>query len=124
MNVLLSVKGVGKILAYTLISELPELGQLNRKEIAALVGVAPMNRESGTYKGKRKIRGGRYKVRTVLFMAMMSAIQSNPKFKAIYTRLVKAGKPKKVALIACMRRMITILNIMVKNETVWDDSLA
>lgn len=124
MKVLLSVKGVGKVLAYTLISELPELGQLNRKEIAALVGVAPMNRESGAYKGKRKIRGGRYKIRTVLFMAMMSAIQSNPKFKAIYTRLVKAGKPKKVALIACMRRMMTILNTLVKNGTVWDDSLA
>jgi len=124
MRILLSVKGVGKVLAYTLLSDLPELGKLNRKEIAALVGVAPMNRESGAYKGKRKIRGGRYKVRTVLFMAMMSAIQSNPKFKEIYTRMVDAGKPKKVALVACMRRLITILNIMVKNETVWDDSLA
>lgn len=124
MIILLSVKGVGKVLAYTLISELPELGQLNRKQIAALVGVAPMNRESGAYKGKRKIRGGRHRVRTVLFMAMMSAIQCNPKIKAIYTRLVEAGKPKKVALVACMRRMITILNIMVKNGTVWDDSLA
>lgn len=124
MEILLSVKGVGKVLAYTLISELPELGQLNRKQIAALVGVAPMNRESGAYKGKRKIRGGRHRVRTVLFMAMMSAIQSNAKIKAIYTRLVKAGKPKKVALVACMRRMITILNVMVKNGTVWDDSLA
>ncbi len=124
MEILLSVKGVGKVLAYTLISELPELGQLNRKQIAALVGVAPMNKESGAYKGKRKIRGGRHRVRTTLFMAMMSAIQYNPKIKAIYTRLVDAGKPKKVALVACMRRMITILNIMVKNGTVWDDSLA
>ncbi len=124
MKILLSVKGVGKVLAYTLISELPELGQLNRKQIAALVGVAPMNRESGAYKGKRKIRGGRHRVRTTLFMAMMSAIQFNPKMKAIYTRLVEAGKPKKVALVACMRRMITILNVMVKNGAVWDDSLA
>ncbi|VAW67444.1 Mobile element protein [hydrothermal vent metagenome] len=124
MAILLSVKGVGKVLAYTLISNLPELGQLNRKEIAALVGVAPMNKESGSYKGKRKIRGGRYQVRTILFMAMMSAIQSNTKFKAIYTRLVQAGKPKKVALVACMRRMITILNTMVKNGTVWDERLA
>ena len=124
MKILLSVKGVGKVLAYTLLSDLPELGKLNRKEIAALVGVAPMNRESGIYKGKRKIRGGRYKVRTVLFMAMMSAIQSNPKFKAIYTKLVSAGKPKKVALVACMRRLLTILNIMVKNGTVWDEKLA
>jgi len=86
MTILLSVKGVGKIVAYTLLSELPELGQLNRKEIAALIGVAPMNRESGAYCGKRRIRGGRAKIRTVLFMAMMSAIQSNPKFKGIYTR--------------------------------------
>lgn len=83
-----------------------------------------MNRESGSYKGKRRIRGGRYQVRTILFMAMMSAIQSNAKFKSIYTRLVKAGKPKKVALVACMRRMITILNTMVKNGTVWDEQLA
>ncbi len=124
MTILMSVKGVGKVLAYTLISNLPELGQLNRKEIAALVGVAPMNKESGSYKGKRTIRGGRYQVRTILFMAIMSAIQSNTKFKAIYSRLVQAGKPKKVALVACMRRMITILNTMVKNGTVWDEKLA
>jgi len=124
MAILMSVKGVGKVLAYTLVSNLPELGQLNRKEIAALVGVAPMNKESGSYKGKRRIRGGRYQVRTILFMAMMSAIQSNPKFKSIYTRLVLAGKPKKVALVACMRRMITILNTMVKNGTTWDEKLA
>jgi len=123
MTILLSVKGVGKILAYTLISELPELGQLNRKEIAALVGVAPMNKESGAYKGQRKIRGGRYRIRTVLFMAMLSAIQSNAKFKRIYTRLVEAGKPKKVALIACMRRLMTILNVMVKNDQEWDEKL-
>ena len=124
MIILLSVKGVGKVLAYTLISELPELGQLNRKEIAALVGVAPMNKESGAYQGRRKIRGGRYRIRTVLFMAMLSAIQSNAKFKRIYTRLVDAGKPKKVALIACMRRLMTILNVMVKNNQEWDEKLA
>lgn len=124
MTILLSVKGVGKIVAYTLLSELPELGQLNRKEIAALIGVAPMNRESGAYCGKRRIRGGRAKIRTVLFMAMMSAIQSNPKFKGIYTRMVAAGKPKKVAIIACMRRLITILNTLVKKEQLWDESLA
>ncbi|PHS22655.1 MAG: IS110 family transposase [Methylophaga sp.] len=124
MTILLSVKGVGKIVAYTLLSELPELGQLNRKEIAALIGVAPMNRESGAYCGKRRIRGGRAKIRTVLFMAMMSAIQSNPKFKGIYTRMVAAGKPKKVAIIACMRRLITILNTLVKKEQCWDENLA
>ncbi|MCF6193217.1 MAG: IS110 family transposase [Kangiellaceae bacterium] len=124
MNIMLSINGVGKIVAYTLLSELPELGQLNRKEIAALVGLAPMNRESGRYCGKRKIRGGRAKIRTVLFMAMMSAIQSNPKFKGIYSRMVAAGKPKKVALIACMRRLITILNTLVKKEQLWDENLA
>jgi len=92
-DVLMSVNGVGKVLTYTLLSDLPELGQMNRKEIAALVGVAPMNKESGDYKGKRRIRGGRAKVRSVLFMAIMSAIQSNPKLKAQYQRMKAAGKP-------------------------------
>ena len=124
MTLLTSVKGVGKVLAYTLLSDLPELGQLNRKEIAALVGVAPMNRDSGAYRGKRKIKGGRHRIRTVLFMSMLSSIQSNPKFKRIYTQMVAAGKPKKVAIVACMRRLITILNTMVKNNTVWDEKLA
>ena len=124
MALLLSVKGIGKVLAYTLISELPELGQLNRKQIAALVGVAPMNKESGAYKGQRKVRGGRHRIRTVLFMAMLSAVQSNTKFKRIYTRMVEAGKPKKVALVACMRKLMCILNTMVKNDTLWDEKLA
>jgi len=124
LEILLSVKGVGKVLAYTLLSDLPELGQLNRKEVAALVGVAPMNRESGAYRGKRRIRGGRARIRTVLFMAMMSTIQSNPKFKREYHALVAKGKPKKVAIVACMRKMITILNTMVKNGEVWDEKLA
>jgi len=83
-----------------------------------------MNRESGAYRGKRKIRGGRYRVRTVLFMAMLSAIQSNPRFKTTYTRMVAAGKSKKVAIVACMRKLITILNTMVKNGTVWDEKMA
>ncbi len=124
LSILLSVKGVGKVLAYTLLSDLPELGQLNRKEVAALVGVAPMNRESGAYRGKRRIRGGRARIRTVLFMAMMSTIQSNAKFKREYHALVAKGKPKKVAIVACMRKMITILNTMVKNDEVWDEKLA
>ena len=124
LKILLSVKGVGKVLAYTLLSDLPELGQLNRKEVAALVGVAPMNRESGAYRGKRRIRGGRARIRTVLFMAMMSTIQSNPKFKREYQALVAKGKPKKVAIVACMRKMITILNTMVKKGEVWDEKLA
>jgi transposase len=103
---------------------LPELGQLNRKEIAALVGLAPMNRESGAYKGKRKIRGGRHRIRTVMFMAMMSTIQSNPKFKVMFKRMVAEGKPKKVTIVACMRKMITILNVMVKNGTQWEEKMA
>ena len=82
-----------------------------------------MNKESGAYKGQRKIRGGRHRIRTVLFMAMLSAIQSNRKFKTIYTRMVEAGKPKKVALVACMRRLMVILNTMVKNDTAWDEKL-
>lgn len=124
LKILLSVKGVGKILAYTLLSDLPELGQLNRKEIASLVGLAPMNRESGAYRGRRRIRGGRARIRTVLFMAMMSTIQSNPKFKREYHALVAKGKPKKVAIVACMRKMITILNTMVKKGEAWDETLA
>ncbi len=123
-DLLLSAKGVGNVLAYTLMSELPELGKLNRKEIAALVGVAPMNRDSGSFEGKRYIRGGRHKVRTVLFVSMMSAIQCHPKLKPMYERMVAAGKPKKVALVACMRKQLTILNTMVRDNTYWDESRA
>ena len=124
VNQLTSAKAVGKVVAYTLLSELPELGRLNRKQIAALVGIAPMNRDSGRYKGKRFIRGGRHKVRTVLFVSMMSAIQCHPKIKPMYERLVAAGKPKKVAIVACMRKQLTILNTMVKNGTYWDENMA
>lgn len=120
---LISAKGVGKVLAYTLISELPELGHLNRKKIAALVGIAPMNRDSGKYVGKRYIRGGRHKVRTALFMSVMSAIQCHPKLKPTYERMVAAGKPKKVAIIACMRKQLIILNTMVRNGTMWDENM-
>ena len=123
VNQLISAKAVGKVLAYTLLSELPELGQLNRKEIAALVGVAPMNRDSGKHKGKRKIQGGRHKIRTVLFVSMLSAIQCHPTIKPMYQRLVAAGKPKKVAIVACMRKQLTILNTMVKNGTYWDENM-
>jgi transposase len=123
-DLLLSAKGVGKVLAYTLMSELPELGRLNRKEIAALVGIAPMNMDSGGYSGKRQIRGGRHKVRTVLFMSMLSAIQCHPQLKPTYQRLVAAGKPKKVAIVACMRKQLVILNTMVKNGTYWNEKMA
>ena len=124
VELLTSAKGVGKVLAYTLLSELPELGKLNRKEVAALVGVAPMNRDSGGYNGKRFIRGGRHKVRTVLFVSMMSAIQCHPKLKPMYQRLIENGKPKKVAIVACMRKQLTILNQMVKTNTKWDENYA
>jgi transposase len=123
-DLLMSAKGVGKVVAYTLMSELPELGKLNRKEIASLVGVAPMNRDSGSYRGKRRVSGGRSKVRTVLYMSMWSTIQYDPKIKATYERLVAAGKPRKVALVACMRKQLTILNTMMKNGTHWDEKLA
>ncbi|MBW8192862.1 transposase [Neiella marina] len=116
--------GVGKVLAYTLMCELPELGKLNRKEIAALVGVAPMNRESGRFNGKRRIKGGRHRVRTVMFMAMMSAIQCNEVFKRKYQQLKAAGKIPKVAVVACMRKLIVILNTMIKNGESWDEKVA
>ena len=123
-DLLISAKGVGKVLTYTLMSELPELGRLNRKQIASLVGIAPMNRDSGGYEGKRYIRGGRHKVRTVLFVSMLSAIQCHPKLKPMYQRMVAAGKPKKVAIVACMRKQLIILNTMVQNGTHWDENMA
>lgn len=124
VNQLTSAKAVGKILAYTLLSDLPELGNFNRKEIAALVGVAPMNRDSGKHKGKRKIRGGRHKLRTVLFVSTLSAIQCRPTIKPMYQKLVAAGKPKKVAIVACMRKQLVILNTMVRNGTHWNENMA
>ncbi len=118
--ILQSMKGIGKIAAASLISNLPELGYINSKQASALIGVAPMNRDSGRYKGQRKIQGGRPQVRTVLYMAMMSAMQSNPVFKATYQRLLAAGKPKKVAIIACIRKMIVILNSMLRDGVMWE----
>ena len=123
-EILTSVPGVGKVLTYTLLSELPELGSLNRKEIAALVCVAPINRDSGKLNGKRRIRGGRHRVRTVMFMAMLSSIQCNPVFKRFYEHLKAQGKIPKVALIACMRKMIVVLNTMVKNQEPWRENMA
>lgn len=119
-ELLQSTPGVGKVLAYTLLAELPELVQLNNKQIAALVGVvAPMNKESGIYQGKRQIRGGRHQICTVLFMAVLSAIQCNSVIKSYYERLKATGKTPKVVLVACMRKLIVILNAMVKNNTHW-----
>lgn len=123
-DILQSVPGIGKVMAYTLLSDLPELGQLNHKEIAALVGLAPYNKESGKQRGLQRIRGGRSQIRTVMFMAMMSTIQCNPKFKAFYEKLKAAGKRPKVALVACMRKMIVILNSMIRNGTRWNENIA
>ena len=119
-EILQSMKGIGKIAAASIISNLPELGYINSKQASALIGVAPMNKESGRFKGYRKIQGGRPQVRTVLYMAMMSAMQSNPVFKATYQRLLAAGKPKKVAIIACIRKMIVILNSMLRDGVMWE----
>lgn len=118
--ILQSMKGIGKIAAASIISSLPELGYINAKQASALIGVAPMNRDSGRYKGQRKIQGGRPQVRTVLYMAMMSAMQSNPVFRATYQRLLAVGKPKKVAIIACIRKMIVILNSMLRDGVMWE----
>lgn len=118
-SIVKSMPGVGDTLTYTLLADLPELGSLTNREISSLVGVAPINRDSGRLRGKRRIQGGRAAIRTVLYMATLSATQCNPVIKAFYKKLVAQGKHKKVALTACMRKFITILNTMVKNKTEW-----
>ncbi len=119
-NLLKSVPGVGKVVSTTLLIELPELGTLNRRKIAALVGVAPLNRDSGTLRGKRTVWGGRAKLRAVLYMAALVGVRRNPVMATFYERLLKAGKVKKVALVACMRKLLTILNAMMRTMTVWN----
>jgi transposase len=119
-KVLRSVPGVGPIVTATLIARLPELGSLNCKQVAALVGVAPFNRDSGTLRGKRTVWGGRGALRTALYMATLVATRHNPVLRAFYQRLCDAGKPKKVALIACMRKLLIILNSMIKNHRTWN----
>lgn len=123
-DLLRSVPGVGPVLATTLLAELPELGLLNRKQIAALVGVAPYNCDSGKMHGKRAIWGGRASIRAVLYMAALSAKRFNPVIRVFYDRLLQAGKKPKVALTACMRKLLTILNAMVHNNQHWDPTLA
>ncbi|MEW8088780.1 MAG: IS110 family transposase [Candidatus Thiodiazotropha endolucinida] len=118
-SLLLSAPGVGDTLAYTLLADLPELGSLNNKQVAALVGVAPINRDSGMSRGKRRIKGGRAGVRTTLYMATLSATQCNPVIRAFYRQLVDQGKHKKVALTACMRKFVTMLNAMVRDQVAW-----
>ena len=114
-----SVKGVGPVLATTVMAQLPELGTLNRKQIAALVGVAPLNRDSGTWRGKRQCWGGRSEVRAVLYMAALAAARNNPAITAFYQDLQKAGKQKKVALTACMHKLLLVMNAILKTGTRW-----
>lgn len=114
-----SVPGVGPVLSLTLLAQLPELGQLNRRQVAKLVGVAPFNRDSGQWRGSRHIWGGRAAIRSPLFMATLCAIRINPTIKSFYQRLIKVGKAPKVAITACMRKLLTILNLMIKTQTSW-----
>lgn len=123
-NLLRSAPGVGPVLSRTLIGDLPELGTLNRKQIAALVGVAPLARDSGTLKGKRLVWGGRAPVRAVLYMAALVATRRNPIIRRFYQRLLATGKPKKLALTACMRKLLTILNAMLRTQTTWRQPLS
>ncbi len=123
-NLLQSIPGIGNIISCTLIAELPELGTLEHKKIAALVGLAPFNRDSGIIRGKRAIWGGRANVRNVLYMGTLNAIQFNPIIKAFYDRLVKSGKPKKVAITACMRKLLIIANAIIKNFSPWQKKVA
>jgi transposase len=120
-NLLRSVPGIGPVVSRTLLAELPELGQLNRKQIAALVGIAPLNRDSGTFRGRRIIWGGRAAVRAALYMAALVATRRNAVIRAFYKRLRNAGKAPKVALVACMRKLLTILNAMIKHRTCWSE---
>jgi len=122
-RLLQSASGIGPVASATLIAELPELGRLNRREIAALVGVAPMANDSGTTRGRRRIQGGRFEIRRVLYMAALTASRRNPPIKAFYDRLLAAGKLPKVALVACMRKLLTMLNAMVRTNRSWDNSL-
>ena len=114
-----SMPGIGDVVARTLIAELPELGRVDRHQIAALAGVAPMNRDSGRYRGKRQIQGGRVAVRAPLYMACLVAIQHNPALKSFYRRLRAAGKPPRLALVAAMRKRLTILNAMLRDQRPW-----
>jgi transposase len=118
-NLLRTVPGIGPVVRRTLLADLPELGRLNRKQIAALVGVAPLARDSGTFRGTRVVWGGRAPVRAVLYMGALVATRRNTVIRAFYRRLVGAGKPKKVAFIACMRKLLTIPNAMMRTNTTW-----
>ena len=123
-DLLQSVPGIGPILSLTLLAELSELGRLSHGQIAALVGVAPLNRDSGTLRGRRAVWGGRRAVRTALYRGTLRATRCHPPIQAFYGRLLAAGKAKKVALVACMHKLLTILNAMVKHQTSWQAQAA
>lgn len=118
-DLLSTVKGVGSTTARTMLTQLPELGRLNRREIASLVGLAPFNHDSGKHRGQRSIRGGRSEVRAVLYMATVTAVRCNPQIRTVYERLLAVGKKPKVALIACARKLLTILNAMMRTNQPW-----
>jgi transposase len=118
-DLLRSIPGLGKVSASTLLASVPELGTLDRRKLAALIGVAPFNRDSGQMRGKRTIWGGRADVRAVLYMATLSAVRHNPALRATYERLVGAGKAKKLALVACMRKLLTIANAVIRDKSAW-----
>ena len=120
-DLLRTVPGVGGQLSLTLLAYLPELGTLDRRQVAALVGVAPFNRDSGTLRGKRTVWGGRARIRAALYMGALVASQYNPVIRDFYRRLLAAGKPKKLALTACMRKLLVILNSMLKHRSPWRD---
>lgn len=122
-KLLTSVKGVGPTTASTLLAQLPELGKLNRKQITSLVGLAPMNRDSGTLRGQRHIFGGRSDVRRALYLAALVGTRFNPVLKAFYAKLLAAGKPKKVALVACMHKLLIILNAIARTSSPWRNEL-
>ena len=124
LELLSSTPGVGQVTALTFLADLPELGRLNRQEIAALTGVAPFNHDSGQFRGKRSIFGGRASVRNVLYMAALTARRFNPVIKAFADRLEAAGKPFQVMLTACMRKLLVILNTMLKTGTPWNPQFA
>ncbi len=118
-----SVPGLGKVSSATLVAELPELGEINRQQASALVGVAPFNDDSGNHRGKRSIRGGRKELRCTLYMAALTARRRNPIIKAFAERLEKAGKPYKVIMTACMRKLVVILNTLIRNNTLWQPKI-
>ena len=123
-ELLRSVPGIGPVTVFSLLADLPELGSLDRRQAAAIVGVAPLNRDSGKFRGSRRCWGGRAHVRAALYMATLVGVRYNPVLKAFYERLVRAGKAKKVALTACMRKLLTILSAMLKHHTTWNPQIA